>query len=180
MTMEPPSVPLPDAEFVQTRKQEIEKYGLGSMGTRVSRAGSTAGQQFRLYEITPITKFSSLLQLMSEPVNSAIVYPKNYYKASNELTVLSLIICWTITLTFNPESATEHPARDYIPHFNPCFGWDFPPASYIAVLFAGLDCHLSWTYVNLEAALPNATHLCTSLKDRGTCACTCWGACGSS
>merc|ERR1712203_1349461 len=65
--------------------------------------------------------------------------------------MLTLIICWSITLLYNPEAALQHPARQYVGHFNPCFGWDFAPASYIAVFSCAADVHLAWTYATLEA-----------------------------
>ena len=34
---------------------------------------------------------------------------------------------------------------------NPCFGWDYPPASYIAVMFAGIDIFFAMRYASLEA-----------------------------
>jgi len=85
------------------------------------------------------------------PLTNPHVVPKTYFRASNELMVVALIVCWTITLIYNPSSAINHPARNYVGHFNPCFGWDFPPASYFAVFFCSLDVHLAFTYATLEA-----------------------------
>jgi len=84
------------------------------------------------------------------PIGHAIITPKQYFRASNELIVLALVLCWTITLVFYPEQAINHPARAYTGHFNPCMGWDFPPSSYVAVLLCGYDVSLAWRYAELE------------------------------
>jgi len=106
----------------------------------------------RLFKASPIVEYSSLLKLLVSPINSAVVRPKAYFQASNELIVYTLIICWLITLIFTPETAVDHPARRYVGHFNPCFGWDFAPASYVAVFSCAADVHLAWTYATLEAS----------------------------
>ena len=105
----------------------------------------------RLFKVTPVTEYSSLLKLLSQPLQVSIIQPNQYFRASNELVVLLLIVCWTITLIFNPDQAIHHPARDYVGHMNPCFGWDQPPAAYIAVLGSGMDVYLSVRYAILEA-----------------------------
>lgn len=96
-------------------------------------------------------KWFCLYALATAPAAEAVVRPKDYFSASNELTVLSLIMCWTITLAVDYKQAWNHPARNYVEHLNPCFGWDFPPASYFAVCFAGIDVFLSFRYASLEA-----------------------------
>jgi|EP00908_Phaeocystis_cordata_P023939 hypothetical protein len=107
--------------------------------------------EVRIFKVTPVTKYSSLLKLLSTPVDAAVVVPIQFFRASNELIVLALIICWTITMTWTPDLAISHPARNYVGHFNPCFGWDFPPASYVAVFMSAIDVHLGLQYANTEA-----------------------------
>ena len=115
------------------------------------RIRSKAGRVPRLFKVTPVTEYSAFLRMLSMPIHSAVVVPKNYFKASNELVVVNLLVCWTITLVFRPEQAFNHPARGMVGHFNPCFGWDFPPASYVAIVISAADVYLAWTYAVLEA-----------------------------
>ena len=105
-----------------------------------------------------------------------IVNPKDYFVASNELVVIArnpnstpnpnpdaypnrnpgrfqviaLVVCWAITAAVDFDQAWSHPARNYVGHLNPCFGWDYAPASYFAVAFAGCDVYLAFRYANLE------------------------------
>lgn len=43
----------------------------------------------------------ALYKLCTQPVSVAIVKPKDYFVASNELMVLSLILCWLITAAYD-------------------------------------------------------------------------------
>jgi len=98
-----------------------------------------------------LARASILYRLTQLPAAGSVVNPKDFFKASNELTLLALIVCWTISLTYDWRDVWHHPARNYVGHLNPCFGWDYPPASYFGVMFAGLDVYLSFTYAILEA-----------------------------
>jgi hypothetical protein len=93
----------------------------------------------------------ALYKLATQPVASSVVRPKDYFAASNELTCMSLAICWTVTLAYDYKLVWNHPARNYVGHLNPCFGWDFPPASYIGIMLAGVDVFFAMRYANLEA-----------------------------
>ena len=84
----------------------------------------------RLFRVTPLRERSSLLQLLTTPVDTVVLMPKRYFKASNELVFLTLIVCWIVTLVHDADDAWNHPARRYVGHMNPCFGWDYAPASY--------------------------------------------------
>mmetsp|Transcript_59815 Transcript_59815/g.177668 ORF Transcript_59815/g.177668 Transcript_59815/m.177668 type:complete len:317 (-) Transcript_59815:222-1172(-) len=105
----------------------------------------------RIFKVTPSLEFSSLIKLLATPVDACIITPKLYFQASNELTVVTLVACWTITLAYDYKLAWDHPARNYVGHLNPCFGWDFAPASYVAVFMCAADVYLAWTYAVLEA-----------------------------
>ena len=94
---------------------------------------------------------SSLYKLAAQPIDSVLVMPKDYFRASNELVACTLLVCWTVTLLVDPRIVVDHPARRFVGHYNPCFGWDYPPASYIAVCACGVDVYLAWTYAMLEA-----------------------------
>jgi len=106
-------------------------------------------RRFKVLASAP--KFFCLYKICVAPIASAVVLPKIYFAASNELVLLTLIVCWTITLIYDHHQALDHPARNFVGHFNPCFGWDYPPASYIAVCAAGLDVHLAFRYASLES-----------------------------
>ena len=105
----------------------------------------------RLFKVSPITEASSLLKLLTAEIDCSVVVPKRYFRASNELISITLIVCWTITLLVNPSAAIDHPARNYVGHYNPCFGWDYPPASYVAIFLCAIDVYLAITYASLEA-----------------------------
>ena len=102
-------------------------------------------------------RYSSLLRLTWEalaPKRGAsslrIVDPKMYMRASNELITLALIVCWTITLIVDPSQIIEHPGHSFTGDYNPCFGWDYPPASYIAVILNSTNVYWTWRYAWLE------------------------------
>lgn len=105
----------------------------------------------RCSAITDVLRWFQLYQIATSPAASSIIRPKQYFSASNELNVLTLVVCWTITLFYDHLQVVDHPARREVGHYNPCFGWDFPPASYVAVCCAGLDVHLSLRYAGLES-----------------------------
>jgi len=96
-------------------------------------------------------QISALWDLWRQPADYAIIKPKDYFSASNELVAISLAVCWIITAIYDRNQFLEHPVRKVVGHLNPCFGWDYPPASYFGVMFAGFDVYLSFTYAILEA-----------------------------
>ena len=55
-------------------------------------------------------------------------------------------------LVFRPEQIFDHPAQPIIGSFNPCFGWDYPPASYISVVLCGVNVYLTWRYTYTTTA----------------------------
>ena len=95
--------------------------------------------------------FLKLWKLGTQPIAVTIVKPKDYFSASNELTVFALVVCWIITLAYDWRLAWDHPARNLVGHMKPCFGWDYAPASYVAVCCAGVDVFLAFRYATLEA-----------------------------
>jgi len=129
----------------QTRDREEEAT------IKLVKAGTPSSSAKRTFKAKPLVEYSSLAKLWYEPVSGRIVVPKQYFRASNELVVLTLIVCWTITLLYSPDKALNHPARNHVGHFNPCFGWDFAPASYLAVFACAADVYLAWTYASLES-----------------------------
>lgn len=83
-------------------------------------------------------------------------YPKQYLIATTNVFSVTLVVTWAITLIWNPHQAMDHPARPIIGSFNPCFGWDYPPASYFAVAFCSVNVYLTWRYAYFEIV---RTHL---------------------
>ena len=79
-----------------------------------------------------LRRWSAIAFLLTQPRDDQTIYTTKYLGAAHEIFVWSLLICWTVSLIFTPEMVFNHPAREATWHFNPCFGWDFPPASYIA------------------------------------------------
>jgi len=103
----------------------------------------------------PGGRYSAIITLLNSNVDTRDVYPRDYLLASNELFVLTLIITWIVTLTFTPERVINHPLRWVIGGLNPCFGWDFAPANYIAVFMETFQVYLLWRYAWLKAARTN-------------------------
>jgi len=100
--------------------------------------------------VKPLADKFALAQLFLANSAQDIVMPMRYFKASNELVFLTLVVCWVVTLCYDWRQAFHHPARGMIGHLNPCFGWDYAPASYIAVFACAADVYLAWTYATLE------------------------------
>ena len=94
--------------------------------------------------------FMSAVNLLNQPLNERVFDPKIYLSATHEVFGFTLIITWIITLIYRPEQIFNHPARSIIGSFNPTFGWDYPPASYIALVCCSLNVYLTWRYAWLE------------------------------
>jgi len=94
--------------------------------------------------------YMSILDLLRQDLEVRVFHPTQYLSASHEVFGITLIITWALTLAFHPEQIFDHPARPIIGSFNPCFGWDYPPASYIALTFCSVNVYLTWRYAWLE------------------------------
>ena len=97
-----------------------------------------------------LRRWSAIAFLLTQPRDDQTIYTTKYLGAAHEIFVWSLLICWTVSLIFTPEMVFNHPAREATWHFNPCFGWDFPPASYIAVILNSTNVYWTWRYAWLE------------------------------
>ena len=97
-----------------------------------------------------LRRWSAIAFLLTQPRDDQTIYTTKYLGATHEIFVWSLFICWTVSLIFTPEMVFNHPAREATWHFNPCFGWDFPPASYIAVILNSTNVYWTWRYAWLE------------------------------
>ena len=107
-----------------------------------------------------ISKYFAILSLLNQPIDERIFYPRVYLAASHEVFGITLIITWILTLSAYPEQVYDHPARvqGIIESFNPCFGWDYPPASYLAIVLCSTNVYLTWRFAWLEIV---RTHLAT-------------------
>ena len=110
----------------------------------------------------PGGRYFAIIALLNSNVDTRDVYPRDYLLASNELTVLTLIITWIVSLIFNRDMVINHPARWIIGGLNPCFGWDYAPANYIAVFMESFQVYLLWRYAWLKAV--------RAISTRYTCA----------
>jgi len=108
----------------------------------------------------PGGSYFSIIALLNQPLDERIFFPRQYLSASHEVFAITLIATWAITLIFYPEQIFEHPARPIIGSFNPCFGWDYPPASYLALVSCSVNVFLTWRYAWLE-------HTRTRLRNPG-------------
>jgi len=96
--------------------------------------------------------YVSLLDLCSMSFHTRVVHSKMFLSASHEIYAYTLILTWLMTFFVYPEQILEHPARPIIGSFNPCFGWDYAPASYIALTTCSVNVFLTWRYAYLEIA----------------------------
>jgi len=90
--------------------------------------------------------------LTTNVVDQGIVNPKDYFNASVQNFVVTLIITWSITTYYDPNQYKNHPVKPIIGNQNPCFGWDYPPASYVAVFMCSMNVYFTWRWAFLENA----------------------------
>ena len=90
------------------------------------------------------------VELLSQPLEARKFDPSIYRNAAGEIFTITLLLTWAMTLLWHPEQIFDHPARPIIGSLNPCFGWDYPPASYFAVVFCSVNVFLTWRYAWLE------------------------------
>ena len=83
----------------------------------------------------------ALYRLASQPLDSTIVVPVLYLKASNELIVLTLAISWALTLAFKYETVQNNQLQNFVGYNNPCVGWDLPPVQSMLSDFCGTARH---------------------------------------
>jgi len=94
-----------------------------------------------------------VVQLLTQSLaDQGLVWPKAYFHAVVQNFGLTLIITWTITYFYDVEQITNHPMRPVMGNLNPCFGWDYPPASYIALTMMGMNVYFAWRFAFLENA----------------------------
>lgn len=105
----------------------------------------------RLYECPEFLKNTlAIAQLMSKDQDEQLLRPRDYLCASHEVFALTLMVTWAITFFLYPHQIHEHPARPIIGSYNPCFGWDYAPASYIALVACSANVYFTWRYSLLE------------------------------
>lgn len=96
--------------------------------------------------------YCTIAKLLSQRLDARIFYPKDYMGASHEVVAYTLIITWILTMSvpaFRPQIFT-HPARVIIGSFNPCFGWDYAPASWVSVSLCAFNVYFSYRYAWLK------------------------------
>ena len=98
----------------------------------------------------PGERHFSIIKLLNQPLDALEFQPKLYFSASQEVFLYTLILTWAVTLYVSPEQIFEHPFRPVIGSLNPCFGWDYPPASYIAVFCCSFNVYFTWRFAWLE------------------------------
>mmetsp|Transcript_24427 Transcript_24427/g.44288 ORF Transcript_24427/g.44288 Transcript_24427/m.44288 type:complete len:290 (-) Transcript_24427:65-934(-) len=102
-----------------------------------------------------LSRHCALVHLLNTRADDRVIKPKKYLAASHEVFALTLLICWAITLIYDPTQATKHPARPIIGSMNPCFGWDYAPASYVALVLCSVNVYLTWRYATLSRTRTN-------------------------
>ena len=114
---------------------------------------STTGEAIHVFNCPKVLQkwpISNIVKLLNSPADSRTLHPRVYRAAAADIFTVTLVLTWGITLIFHPEQIFDHPARKIIGSLNPCFGWDYPPASYIALLLCSCNVSLLWRYAWLE------------------------------
>lgn len=119
-----------------------------------ARGGPSETRAFSCLCVPP--GYIALVDLLVQPLGVRTVYPRVYLSASHEVFGITLITTWILTLIFFPKQVFKHPAKPIIGSFNPCFGWDYPPASYLALAGCSVNVYMTWRYAWLEVT---RTHL---------------------
>jgi len=105
----------------------------------------------------------SIVGLLNQPLDERVVWPKYYFGATHVVFALTLLITWIVTLAF-PTLRPQifyHPAKVIIGSFNPCFGWDYAPASWISVFCCSFNVFLAYRYAwvrNLRRVILGRAH----------------------
>jgi len=92
----------------------------------------------------------AIFKLLGQPLHDRIFHPSIYLSASHEVLAITLTITWAWTWTFHSEQILDHPAFPIIGSYSPCFGWDYAPASWFAVVACSMNVLLTWRYSWLE------------------------------
>jgi hypothetical protein len=93
----------------------------------------------------------SIIKLLNQSVDTRTFYPKEYLGATHEVFGITLVVTWVLTLVAFNEQIFYHPAQGIIGSYNPCFGWDYAPASWIAVTLCAFNVYFSYRYAWLKA-----------------------------
>lgn len=88
-----------------------------------------------------------------EQGDGMIVYPQLYLKAAGESIVLALVLSWILTAIYHPDTIAANKLKNVVGYNNPCVGWDFPPAVYVALPLTVMCSYFSWRYANLDGIL---------------------------
>ena len=93
----------------------------------------------------------ALCRLARAPPGGATTDVADYLVAAGELLVLTMIVCWALTLIFNREAVSRNRLKDFLGYNNACVGWDFPPASYAGLVGCVGVAYLATRYNHLDA-----------------------------
>jgi hypothetical protein len=122
-----------------------------SLAERASRAIS--GRKKEPTKNCEVPAWGCLLTLLGQNLDEQVIYPRYYLGASLELFAFTIVLSFAVTLAVDPKQVWEHPLRNSVGGaVNPCFGWDFPPMSYVSQLILTLNVYLACRYAWLEAA----------------------------
>lgn len=126
--------------------KKVPEQSRTSGQTESERRGSEVP---RIWGCLP-TGYFAILDLLAQPVGVRIFYPRKYLSAALEMFAIALIVCWLVTLIFKPEQIRDHPGYDRIGSYNPCYGWDYQPANFIAVILCSVNVFLTYRYAWFE------------------------------
>ena len=66
--------------------------------------------------------------------DSRVINPTVYYKASGNILGITLVVCWLISMAYNPSVFEDNPLLDRLGYNDFCVGWDTAPARYFGIV----------------------------------------------
>lgn len=133
----------------QIRRKPVRQLTSGTALKRATNTDVDTCEQPRQFNL-PGSKYFGFIKLANQPLEDRVFYPRRYLAASHEIFLYTLVICIVVTAIFNPQSLLQHPAIAIIGSINPCFGWDYPPSSYIAIALCSTNVYFTWRYTWLS------------------------------
>jgi hypothetical protein len=121
--------------------------------SEINEAEGADGQLPRNCNCPSFLQSFSIVTLLNSPIEERLIWPRYFMGATHEVFGITLIITWSLTLAIpilRPQ-IFDHPARVIIGSYNPCFGWDYFPASWISVFCCSFNVYFGYRYAWLSS-----------------------------
>eukprot|EP00931_Biecheleriopsis_adriatica_P119569 TRINITY_DN9479_c3_g1_i1.p1 TRINITY_DN9479_c3_g1~~TRINITY_DN9479_c3_g1_i1.p1 ORF type:complete len:558 (-),score=76.75 TRINITY_DN9479_c3_g1_i1:85-1758(-) len=144
--------------FMPQEQPVVQTIGVALTNEEIVGTEQAMRQSPQNCNCPPCLEWFSIVKLLNSPLDARLIYPKYFLGATHEVFGLTLLITWSLTLAIpalRPQ-VFDHPARVIIGSYNPCFGWDYFPASWISVYCCSFNVYFSYRYAwlaNLRRAL---------------------------